>query len=140
MLNIGSKQNHCSKIILLSSRQTKNQQDKLQIQSKRLITKQLQIKTNKTTQMRKIFSFTVPSTSFSLLSTSGLSHSFSDSIHSSTVAGAQNFSDSLHNFLPRSVVTALRLCSCSRFCRFEFSSYERIRYNLFGNWSLHFIC
>ena len=32
--------------------------------------------------MPKIFSFTVPSTSFSLLSTSGLSHSFSDSVHS----------------------------------------------------------
>ena len=38
------------------------------------------------------------------------------------------------------MVSALRLCSCSRFCRFEFSAYERIRYNLFGNWSLHFIC
>ena len=32
--------------------------------------------------MPKIFSFTVLSTSFSLLSTFGLSHSFSDSVHS----------------------------------------------------------
>ena len=48
-LNIGSKQNHCPKITLLSPKQTKNQQDKLQIWSKRLTTKQSQIKTNKTT-------------------------------------------------------------------------------------------
>ena len=60
MLNIGSKQNNCPKIPLLFSRQTKNQPDKLKIQSKRLTTKQSQIKTNKTTQIPKIFSFTVP--------------------------------------------------------------------------------
>ena len=49
------------KITLLSSRQTKNQPNKLQILPKRLSTKQSQIKTNKTTQIPKIFSFTVPS-------------------------------------------------------------------------------
>ena len=72
-LNIGSKQNYCPKITLLSSRQTKNQQDKLQIRSKRLTTKQSQIKQLKSL---KILPFPL------LLSLCSLhlsvSHSFSD--------------------------------------------------------------
>ena len=63
----------------LSSKKTKIQQDKLQIQSKRLTTKQSIIKTNKKPQIPKIF---IVSFSFLLcffLSTLALrlSHSFS---------------------------------------------------------------
>ena len=64
----------CPKIILLSCRQTKNQQDKLQIWFKRLTTKQSQIKTNKTTQIPKIFTFTVPLLLWFFLSALRLSH------------------------------------------------------------------
>ena len=51
---------------MLSSRQTKNHPDKLQIWSKRLTTKQSQIKTNKTIQTLKILPFSMLSASLCL--------------------------------------------------------------------------
>ena len=51
---------------MLSCRQTKNHPDKLLIRSKRLTTKQSQIKTNKTIQTLKILPFSLLSTSLCL--------------------------------------------------------------------------
>ena len=106
-LNIGSKQNHCPKITLLSSTQTKNQQDKLQIQPKRLTTKQSQVKTNKTTQIPKIF--TIPSASSSLLSAS-LILSLILSTIASCLAGSIAEASFLRGSLPLSTAQASFLC------------------------------
>ena len=114
------------KITLLSSRQTKNQQNKLQIRSKRLITKQSQIKTNKTTQIPKIFTF--PSASFSLLFASLIL-----SLILSTVASC--LTQLLKQAFSASLILSLILCSfpLSTALGFEFSDTVRIRYNLFGH-------
>ena len=85
-LNIGStkfffglNKINCPKITSLSSRQTKIQQDKLQIRSKKLTTKQSIIKTNKKPQIPKIFTVSFSFLLCFFLSTLALrlSHSFS---------------------------------------------------------------
>ena len=95
---------------LLSSRQTKNHPNKLQIRFKILTTKQSQIKTNKTTQIPKKFIFLSDS----------LSLPCSHLPNSSSKAASFLRLDRLSHSFSVSLNRFLRLSHCIRFSRYKY--------------------